>query len=175
MDELKELGLTLEDCKICEEDFDTHFSKKLKNNPEMYAAYMKEVIEEFNKNRSIGVLLSGLKCLVMAGNVTEIAKQTGIPRTNIYKLLESNNNPSFATVLKLIEALGLKLKLALPSKRRKSRITAVKTIRTTDYSQNVKTPAKDNVLTVCEKPAEYNSGKSYAEKNVSPAIQSKGK
>jgi probable addiction module antidote protein len=174
MDELKELGLTLEDCKICEEDFDTHFSKKLKKNPEMYAAYMKEVAEEFNKKHSIGVLLAGLKCLVMAGNVTEIAKQTGIPRTNIYKLLESNNNPSFATVLKLIEALGLNLKLTTLSKRRKTWITKI--IRTTDYSRSIKTPEKDNVLTVCEKPAEYDSGKTYAEQNVvSPAIQAKGK
>lgn len=112
--------------KISKNDFDTTFAKKLKTSPGMYDKYVHEVAAEFNGDHSVPVLLGGLKCLVMAGNVTELAKKTGIPRTNIYKLLESDNNPSFASILKILEALGMVFKISSPVKRRRAAKTTHK-------------------------------------------------
>ena len=44
--------------------------------------------------------------------MTEFAKATGLTRASLYKALSAEGNPEFATVLKVIQALGLKLTVA---------------------------------------------------------------
>ena len=44
--------------------------------------------------------------------MTEIAKATGLTRASLYKALSAEGNPEFATVLKVIQALGLKLTIS---------------------------------------------------------------
>ena len=44
--------------------------------------------------------------------MSEIAKATGLTRASLYKALSAEGNPEFATVLKVIQALGLKLTIA---------------------------------------------------------------
>jgi probable addiction module antidote protein len=41
--------------------------------------------------------------------MTKIAKKTGLGRESLYKALSTNGNPEFATILKVINSLGLKL------------------------------------------------------------------
>jgi probable addiction module antidote protein len=43
--------------------------------------------------------------------MAKIAKKTGLGRESLYKALSKNGNPEFLTVLKVVQALGLKLKL----------------------------------------------------------------
>lgn len=45
--------------------------------------------------------------------MTAIAEETGLGRESLYKALGENGNPEFATVLKLMKGMGLKLS-ALP-------------------------------------------------------------
>jgi len=45
-------------------------------------------------------------------NVSEIAKETGLQRTSIYRAFSSNRLPNFATVLAVLAAMGLQLKVA---------------------------------------------------------------
>ena len=47
-----------------------------------------------------------------AKGMAHIARKTGLGRESLYKALSANGNPEFATVLKVIRALGLKLKVA---------------------------------------------------------------
>ena len=47
-----------------------------------------------------------------AKGVARIAKAAGLGRESLYKALSAQGNPEFATVLKVIHALGLKLKVA---------------------------------------------------------------
>jgi probable addiction module antidote protein len=47
-----------------------------------------------------------------AKGMTKIARATGLGRESLYKALSAEGNPEFATVLKVIHALGLKLKVA---------------------------------------------------------------
>jgi probable addiction module antidote protein len=41
--------------------------------------------------------------------MTQIAKETGLGRESLYKALSSEGNPEFSTILKVVEALGMKL------------------------------------------------------------------
>jgi probable addiction module antidote protein len=47
-----------------------------------------------------------------AEGMGEIAKQAGLTRPSLYKALSEGGRPEFSTVLKVINALGLKLKIA---------------------------------------------------------------
>jgi probable addiction module antidote protein len=42
--------------------------------------------------------------------MTQIARETGLGRESLYKALSNEGNPEFATVLKVIKALGLRLR-----------------------------------------------------------------
>ncbi len=44
--------------------------------------------------------------------MASIAKKTGLGRESLYKSLSKGGNPGFITVLKVVQALGYKLKLA---------------------------------------------------------------
>jgi probable addiction module antidote protein len=41
--------------------------------------------------------------------ITQIARETGLGRESLYKALSAEGNPEFATVVKIMKALGLRL------------------------------------------------------------------
>ena len=43
--------------------------------------------------------------------MSEVARKTGMDRAALYKALSQNGNPSFSTVLKVMRALGLQLRI----------------------------------------------------------------
>ena len=47
--------------------------------------------------------------IARAKGMAQLAKDTGLGRESLYKALSSEGNPSFATILKVIKALGLRL------------------------------------------------------------------
>jgi probable addiction module antidote protein len=44
-----------------------------------------------------------------AKGMTQVARATGLSRESLYKALSMEGNPEFATILKVIDALGLQL------------------------------------------------------------------
>jgi probable addiction module antidote protein len=48
--------------------------------------------------------------------MTQLAKDTGLGRESLYKALSGEGNPSFGTILKVINALGLKLHIDVAEK-----------------------------------------------------------
>jgi probable addiction module antidote protein len=44
--------------------------------------------------------------------MTQLARETGLGRESLYKALSPSGNPEFATIMKVISALGLKLHAA---------------------------------------------------------------
>ncbi len=78
----------------------------LKTEEDM-ALYLEAMIEESNGDpASIAVALGNI---ARAKGMSEIARKTGLGRESLYKALSPEGNPEFATVLKVIRALGLKL------------------------------------------------------------------
>ena len=57
------------------------------------------------------VIRAVLNAIARAQNMSTIARNAGLNRGNLYEVLSENGNPTFATVLKVIRALGLRLRL----------------------------------------------------------------
>ena len=58
-------------------------------------------------------LLSVIGDIARSKGMTQIAKELNLDRKGLYKSLAPDGNPSFKTVFKLIDLLGLRLKMEL--------------------------------------------------------------
>jgi probable addiction module antidote protein len=72
------------------------------------ADYLEAVLEDGDP----ALLTHALGIIARAKGMTQIGRAAGLGRESLYKALSANGNPEFATVLKVIRALGLKLKVA---------------------------------------------------------------
>ncbi len=72
------------------------------------AAYLEAVFEDGDP----ALITHALGVVARAEGMSEVAKQTGLTRASLYKALSNNGNPEFATVLKVVQALGLKMTVA---------------------------------------------------------------
>ena len=57
----------------------------------------------------MGELARALGDIARAKGMTQVAKETGLSRESLYRALSADGNQSFATVLKVTKALGLRL------------------------------------------------------------------
>jgi probable addiction module antidote protein len=57
-------------------------------------------------------LAHALGVIARARGMAQLARDTGISREGLYKALSEDGNPSFATIIKVIRALGLELHAA---------------------------------------------------------------
>lgn len=71
------------------------------------AAYLEAVIDEGDDDPAL--ITQELGAIARSGNVSELARRAGMSREGLYKALSPDGNPSFATVLKVSRALGLRL------------------------------------------------------------------
>jgi probable addiction module antidote protein len=61
------------------------------------------------------LVAAALGDVARAKGMSQVARDAGLGRESLYKALSSNGNPEFATILKVIQALGLKLKVEAES------------------------------------------------------------
>ena len=73
--------------------------------PEDMAAYLEAALED----GELTVVVKALGAIARARGMSQIARDTGLGRESLYKALSPEANPEFATVLKVVRALGLKL------------------------------------------------------------------
>ena len=57
------------------------------------------------------VIRAALKHVARTQNISALARNTGLNRGNIYEALSEEGNPTLATLLKVTNALGLRLRL----------------------------------------------------------------
>lgn len=74
------------------------------------ALYFDACIEEDPGDGSL--IRRALGDIARARGMTQLARDTGLAREGLYKALSAEGNPEFATVMKVIKALGLKLRVA---------------------------------------------------------------
>ena len=72
------------------------------------AAYLNVALEEGD----LSLIMATLGDIARARRMTAVAEDTGLGRESLYKSLSANGNPEFATVLKVVRALGLQLRAA---------------------------------------------------------------
>lgn len=71
------------------------------------AEYMTACMEEGGDDPAF--IAHSLGVVARARNMSQLARETGLTREGLYKALSVDGNPSFATVMKVAAALGLKL------------------------------------------------------------------
>jgi probable addiction module antidote protein len=81
------------------------------DNPAAIAAHVEAALEDGDPS----VIAAALGDLARAKGMTEVARKTGLGRESLYKALSPDGNPELATVLRVVEALGLRLR-AEPAK-----------------------------------------------------------
>lgn len=69
------------------------------------AAYLEAAFEEGDPS----LIAAALGDIARAKGMSQIACDTGLGRESLYKALSPEGNPEFATILKVVSALGLKL------------------------------------------------------------------
>jgi probable addiction module antidote protein len=52
------------------------------------------------------LIVHALGVIARAKGMAQLARETGLSRTSLYRTLSAEGNPEFATVLKVIKALG---------------------------------------------------------------------
>jgi probable addiction module antidote protein len=73
------------------------------------AHYLEAVFEDGDP----ALIRHALGVIARAKGMSQIAKDAGLGRESLYKALSPEGNPEFATVLKVLRALGLKFKVAV--------------------------------------------------------------
>ena len=73
------------------------------------AAYLNAALEAGD----LSLIMATLGDIARAQRMAVMAQGSGLGRESLYKSLSANGNPEFATVLKVVRALGLKLQAAV--------------------------------------------------------------
>src|ERR1700688_1582530 len=72
------------------------------------AAYLEAAMEDGDPR----VIAAALGNIARAKGMSELAREAGLGRESLYKALSPDGNPEFATILKVVRALGLRLHAA---------------------------------------------------------------
>ena len=70
------------------------------------AAYLEAALEQGDPT----LVSAALGDIARAKGMMNIARKTGLGRESLYKALSPEGNPEFSTVLKVVKALGLRLR-----------------------------------------------------------------
>ena len=87
----------------------------IKTRPFDAAKYFKtpedqvELIDDALETGDPGYIVNAIGVVARARGMTDLAGELGVSRTSLYAALKEGGNPGFATVLKVLRALGIEL------------------------------------------------------------------
>jgi len=73
-------------------------------------------LEDAMDTNDAAFIASAIGVVAKARGMSAIAKETGMSRESLYRALSGDGNPQLSTVLKVLEAMGLKLSVEPVSK-----------------------------------------------------------
>jgi probable addiction module antidote protein len=79
----------------------------LKNAEDAYY-YLEAALEEAGDDPAF--MLKVLGAVARSGNMTELARKVGVTRESLYKAFSEKGNPSYFTIAKLANSLGLRIR-----------------------------------------------------------------
>ena len=77
------------------------------NSKEDIAAYLEAALEE----NDTALLLSVIGDIARSNGMAQIAKELNLARESLYRSLSSDGNPSFNTIVKVLDILGYQLSI----------------------------------------------------------------
>ncbi|HWK46092.1 MAG TPA: addiction module antidote protein [Stellaceae bacterium] len=72
------------------------------------AAYLNAVLEDGDP----ALIAAALGDVARSRGMRAVSRETGLGRTSLYKALSAEGRPEFTTVMKVVEALGLRLSVS---------------------------------------------------------------
>lgn len=69
------------------------------------AAYLEEALQDGDP----GLIAAVLGDIARAKGMSQVARDAGLGRESLYKALSAEGNPEFATIMKVVAALGIRL------------------------------------------------------------------
>jgi probable addiction module antidote protein len=81
-------------------------AEHLKTEEDM-ALYLEACLDEAGEDAAF--IVKALGTIARAKGMTQLSRDTGLGRESLYKALSGEGNPSFATILKVTSALGIRL------------------------------------------------------------------
>jgi probable addiction module antidote protein len=87
-------------------------SAKVLDSKEAINAYLMEALE----TNDAAFIANALGTVARARGMSRIAKRAGLSRESLYKALSVEGNPAFGTVIKVMQALDLKLSILARSR-----------------------------------------------------------
>ena len=75
--------------------------------PEEMAAYLEACLEEADGDAAF--IAKALGDIARARGMSQVARDAGLSRESLYKALSGERTPGFDTILRVVDALGLKL------------------------------------------------------------------
>jgi probable addiction module antidote protein len=79
-------------------------TEQLKTQDER-VAYLEAALEDGDP----ALISAAIGDIARATGMTDVARKTGLARENLYTALSNNGNPEFATIMRVVQALGLRL------------------------------------------------------------------
>jgi probable addiction module antidote protein len=86
--------------------YDWDMAENINSAEEVYA-YLQGALEENNTE----TLFDVIGAIARSKGMVAVAKELGLSRESLYKSLSSTGNPSFSTILKVLDLLGYKLQI----------------------------------------------------------------
>jgi len=83
------------------------------DSEEMIFAYMNAALEDGDP----ALVAAALGDIARARGMTQIAKAAGVSRESLYKALRVGGNPEFATIMKVMRAMGLHMTIEPTEKK----------------------------------------------------------
>lgn len=89
------------------ETFSSYDTADYLNSAADVAAYLEAVLEVSGDDPAS--IARAFGTVARSGNLSELAREVGLSREGLYKSLSGDGNPSFATIMKVAHAFGLRL------------------------------------------------------------------
>lgn len=93
--------------------------------PSQVAAYLEAAME----GNDPAHIVHALGVVARSKGMTKVAKKTGLNRESLYKALAATGSPSFATVFKVMQAVGLRVSVKKTESKPGKKHSAPRTIQ----------------------------------------------
>ena len=104
-------------------DFDDDFNKRMQNI-KYQQEWLKVSLEDFLEDGDVDEFIRSLTYVVQArgrGEITRLAKELKMDRSNLSEIINGKTKPQLGTVLKLINGLGYDYEINLKEKKNRKK------------------------------------------------------
>ncbi len=97
-------------------NFDQHLIDLLRKNEKFREGYLNEALNEEDGRIALGMFRHVTEAM---GGVTRLAKNSGLNRQNLYKVLSGKKDPAYSTVEGIVHGFGFRIKVESVKRLRK--------------------------------------------------------